>query len=93
MYSIGEFSKINNITPKTLRHYDRIGLLKPDRVNDWTGYRYSSGSQLPLDEIGMLLKENAHTERILQQHIQESQSRLCRTIKNPPVKAGFCDFV
>ena len=97
MYSIGEFSKINRITPKTLRHYDRIGLLKPDRVDDWTGYRYYSGSQLPrirkilklkalglpLDEIGTLLKENAHAghilqqqEQRLQQHIQESQSRL-----------------
>jgi hypothetical protein len=30
MYSIGYFSKINKITPKTLRHYDRIGLLNPN---------------------------------------------------------------
>jgi len=54
MYSIGEFSKINRVTPKTLRHYDRIGLLKPERVDDWTGYRYYSGQQLP--QISRILK-------------------------------------
>ncbi len=54
MYSIGEFSKINRVTPKTLRHYDRIGLLKPERVDDWTGYRYYSGQQLP--HISRILK-------------------------------------
>ncbi|MFW6208493.1 MAG: MerR family transcriptional regulator [Spirochaetota bacterium] len=54
MYSIGEFSKINRVTPKTLRHYDRIGLLKPERVDDWTGYRYYSGQQLP--QINRILK-------------------------------------
>ena len=46
MYSIGEFSHINRITPKTLRHYDRIGLLKPARVDGWTGYRFYSPDQL-----------------------------------------------
>ena len=47
MYSIGEFSKINRITPKTLRHYDKLGLLPPFRIDDWTGYRYYSAEQLP----------------------------------------------
>ncbi len=47
MYSIGEFSKINRITTKTLRHYDKIDLIKPYRIDDWTGYRYYSAEQLP----------------------------------------------
>lgn len=47
MYSIGEFSKINRITPKTLRHYDAVGLLKPATTDEWTGYRYYSAAQLP----------------------------------------------
>lgn len=46
MYSIGEFSKINRITTKTLRHYDKMDLLKPSRTDDWTGYRYYSVNQL-----------------------------------------------
>ncbi len=53
MYSIGEFSKINKITPKTLRHYDKIGLLKPSRIDDWTGYRYYNPDKLP--EISKIL--------------------------------------
>lgn len=48
MYSIGDFSKINRVTPKALRHYDRIGLLKPAKTDDWTGYRYYSSDQLPV---------------------------------------------
>lgn len=54
MYTIGEFSKINMITTKTLRHYDRIGLLKPEKIDDWTGYRRYSSSQLP--EIQLILR-------------------------------------
>ena len=53
MYSIGEFSRINKITPKTLRHYDRIGLLKPAQTDPWTGYRYYGADQLP--EIGKIV--------------------------------------
>ena len=29
MYTIGEFSKICQVSVKTLHHYDRIGLLTP----------------------------------------------------------------
>ena len=46
MYTIGEFSKINRITTKTLRHYDKIGLLKPKLTDKFTGYRYYSSEQL-----------------------------------------------
>jgi len=48
MYQIGEFSKINRITVKTLRYYDRVGLLKPAFVNDSNGYRYYTSEQLPV---------------------------------------------
>ncbi len=40
--SIGEFARLRNITTETLRHYDRIGLLKPIEVDKKTGYRYYS---------------------------------------------------
>ena len=39
MYRIGEFSKIGKVTVKTLRYYDEVGLLKPETVNQDTGYR------------------------------------------------------
>lgn len=57
MYSIGDFSKINKITPKTLRHYDRIGLLKPALINEQTGYRFYSAEQLPVIRKILMLKE------------------------------------
>lgn len=45
MLTIGEFSKICFVTKKTLRHYDEIGLLRPEHVAD-NGYRYYEVSQL-----------------------------------------------
>lgn len=44
-FKIGEFSKLNRITVKTLRHYEEIGLLKPNEIDEWTGYRYYDVSQ------------------------------------------------
>ena len=52
MYRIGLFSKLARTTIKTLRHYDEIGLLRPARVDEWTGYRYYATEQLfRLNEI------------------------------------------
>ncbi|HDR7779875.1 MerR family transcriptional regulator [Bacillus sp. FSL M8-0063] len=40
-YSIGEISKETNVTTRTLRYYEEIGLLRPSYVAD-SGYRYYS---------------------------------------------------
>ncbi|HEY7545346.1 MAG TPA: MerR family transcriptional regulator [Blastocatellia bacterium] len=72
MYRIGEFSALSQVSIKTLRYYDEIGLLRPARTDRRTGYRYYSPDQLTalnrilvfkdlgfsLDQIGRLLKEN-----------------------------------
>lgn len=47
MLRIGEFSKLSRISIRMLRHYDEIGLLMPDKIDDFTGYRYYSEAQLP----------------------------------------------
>ncbi|MDD7769610.1 MerR family DNA-binding transcriptional regulator, partial [Suipraeoptans intestinalis] len=39
MFQIGAFSKICHVSVKTLRHYDKIGLLAPAEVDRMTGYR------------------------------------------------------
>ena len=39
-YSIGEVSRRFNMSMKTLRYYDEMGLLKPSRRDEATGYRY-----------------------------------------------------
>lgn len=46
MLSIGEFSKICEVSAKTLRYYDEIGLIKPDEINPENGYRYYAIGQL-----------------------------------------------
>lgn len=48
MLKIGDFSKLSRISIRMLRHYDEIGILHPESVDDFTGYRYYSESQLPL---------------------------------------------
>ena len=39
-FSIGEAAKAAHMTSETLRHYDRIGLVKPGKKDEWTNYRY-----------------------------------------------------
>ena len=46
MLQIGEFSKICQVSVKTLHHYDKIGLLAPAEVDRLTGYRYYQPEQI-----------------------------------------------
>ena len=69
-FSIGEAAKAAHTTTETLRHYDRIGLVKPSRKAEWTNYRYYTEQDivrlntvralqlmdLPLREIGKVLE-------------------------------------
>jgi effector-binding domain-containing protein len=66
MFKIGDFSRLCFVTVKTLRYYDEIGLLKPVKVDRFTGYRYYSANQLPqlhyiiaLKDMGLSLEEIA----------------------------------
>lgn len=45
-FSIGEVSKICNVSRKALRYYDQIGLIAPDYINEENGYRYYSEDTL-----------------------------------------------
>lgn len=45
-FSVSEAAKLVHMTAETLRHYDRIGLVKPCRTDEWTGYRYYSRQEL-----------------------------------------------
>jgi effector-binding domain-containing protein len=72
VFKIGDFSRLSFVTVKALRYYDEIGLLKPVKVDRFTGYRYYSADQLPrlnyiialkdlglsLDEIAVLTKDS-----------------------------------
>ena len=46
LFSISKTAKMVNMTAETLRHYDRIGLVHPHKVDEWTGYRYYSPEEI-----------------------------------------------
>lgn len=46
MLQIGEFSRLCRVSVKTLHHYDKIGLLTPAEVDNFTGYRYYRPEQI-----------------------------------------------
>ena len=55
--SIGKISKLKNVSIKSLRYYDQIGILKPAFVNTETNYRYYTEEQLYLlDAITVCIK-------------------------------------
>lgn len=45
-FPISQTAKIVEMTTETLRHYDRIGLVKPCKTDEWTGYRYYSQQEI-----------------------------------------------
>lgn len=51
-YQIGEAARRAGVTTETLRHYDRIGLLSPDKTDPQTGYRYYSYAEI--DQIRVI---------------------------------------
>src|SRR4030042_2882886 len=76
MLKIGDFSRLARVTVKALRYYDELGLLKPAKIDSFTGYRYYSADQLPrlhriiaLKDMGLSLEEIA---RLLQDDVSIS---------------------
>lgn len=64
MYTIGEFARMAQVSPRQLRHWDELGLLQPLRVDSSSGYRYYSATQLSalnrivaLKELGLSLDQ------------------------------------
>jgi DNA-binding transcriptional MerR regulator len=80
VFRIGEFAALTRVSQRMLRHYDEIGLLRPDRVDPHSGYRGYSAAQLPrlnriiaLKELGFGLDEIA---RLLDANISVEEMRL-----------------
>ncbi len=78
MLRISDFAQLCRVSPKALRLYDRLNLLKPIATDPETGYRYYSATQLSrlnrilvlkdlgfsLEQIGQLLDEHLAVETI-----------------------------
>lgn len=65
LYTSGEFAKRANVSVRTIRYYDEIGLLKPSVIED-NGYRYYTDSDfiklqkiIVLKRLGLPLQEIA----------------------------------
>lgn len=66
-YTIGETAVLLGVSTDTLRYYDKIGLLKPAKVDGQSRYRYYSYTQFHyidrikyLQKFGMPLEEISH---------------------------------
>ena len=65
LFSISKTAKMVNMTAETLRHYDRIGLCHPCKVDEWTGYRYYSTQEIVrLNTISALKSMDLSLEEI-----------------------------
>ena len=63
--TIKEFSNLCGCNPQTIRYYDRMNLLKPVKVDDWTGFANTI--------MGMLILKNKGRKRELGCKVDSSQ--------------------
>lgn len=80
MLSIGEFARLAGVSVRMLRHYDRLGLLRPERVDLHSGYRRYAAAQLEranqlvalkdlgftLEQVGVLLDDGVDAAGLTQ---------------------------
>ncbi|MEM7034221.1 MAG: MerR family transcriptional regulator [Chloroflexota bacterium] len=90
MFRIGEFSKIGQVSGHLLRYYDEIGLLKPAKIDAWTGYRYYSAEQLPrlnrilaLKDLGLSLDQ---IRRLLEEDLAATEIRSMLTFRKAQIE-------
>ena len=95
MFSIGEFSRIARVTPRQLRHYEELGLFKPERIDPETGYRFYSALQLPqlnrilaLKELGLSLTQIL---RLLDENISAEEIRGMLTMRKAQIEQTLRD--
>ena len=93
MITIQGFARLCGCNTQTLRYYDRIGLLTPARVDEWTGYRYYEEAQamqfvkikslqqadFSIDEIRPILEDgDDRLQEAFERKIAEQEQKLAR---------------
>lgn len=91
--TIKDFARLCDCNPQTLRYYDRVGLLKPARIDAYSGYRYYDKEQaldfvkirnlqsagFSIAEIKELLnRENDEVLRAFDRKIMEQEEKLSK---------------
>lgn len=79
MLTIGEFARLGQVSPRMLRHYDELGLLRPASVDPASGYRSYSVHQLAslhrivaLRDVGFGLEQ---IRRVLEEDVSVDELR------------------
>ena len=76
--TIKAFARLCGCNPQTLRYYDHVNLLKPSRVDEWTGYRhYDEDQAVQFVEIKNLQKAG-FTIGEIKGLLKKGHSAICR---------------
>jgi DNA-binding transcriptional MerR regulator len=79
-YSIGEVSRICNVSRKTLRYYDKIGLIGPER-DDANNYRYYSKASLLAVPVIKYYKQMGFRLEEMRSFIEGSPNNVYRAVQ------------
>lgn len=105
MLKIGEFSRLSQISIKALHIYDDRGLLRPDHVDQFTGYRYYTLKQLPrahrimalkemglsLEQIGIMLNQDLAVDE-LRGMLRLKQAEIEQHLREEQKRLGMVEF-
>lgn len=82
-YSSGEFARMANVTIRTIRYYDKQNILKPSYVNEETGARYYTDTDLvQLQQILLLKYLGFSLDDIKELTIEDADSHILRNQLN-----------
>ena len=105
MLKIGEFSSLSQVSIKALHIYDERGLLRPEHVDKFTGYRFYSLQQLPrahrimalkglglsLDQIGFIINQAMNIDE-LRGMFRLKQSELEQLVREEQERLAMVEF-
>jgi DNA-binding transcriptional MerR regulator len=105
MLKIGEFSRLSQVTVKTLRYYDDIGLIKPAQIDPFTNHRYYNLEQLPrihrimalkglglsLEEIQLMLNKQVEVDQV-QPMLRQKKAELTRRLLEDQARLAQVEF-
>lgn len=90
MFKIGDFSKLAQVSVKTLRYYDQLKLLQPTWTDRFSGYRYYTLAQLPrlnrilaLKDLGFSLEQ---IQKLLQEDLPATELRGMMRMKQAEIE-------
>ncbi|MFI6316548.1 helix-turn-helix domain-containing protein [Nonomuraea sp. NPDC050556] len=88
MWRIGQLARMAGVSERTLRHYDKIGLLAPAAVDGVTGYRWYGVAELSrlerirgLRRLGLPLRQIADLLDAPDTHVRQALTEVVASIR------------